>query len=219
MFGQSPAGLNSTGESDIRNYYDNIKQAQEKRLRFGVGKIYNALFRSVTGTPPPENFDFSFRPLWQLTDVEKSTICASISNSIKGLNDSGIIDRATALKELRTSAQITGVFQSIDNEQIKEAAEEPPPNPNEMQGVELPPEEKEDPTEKTKDSAYKLTDEYRELLSQLSKYDQDEVLAGLKVEREHFDTTEGNELVMMGIVRDHLMEDPQYYTKLQSAGI
>ena len=39
LFGQSPAGLNSTGESDIRMYYDNVKQEQERRLRVGVGML------------------------------------------------------------------------------------------------------------------------------------------------------------------------------------
>jgi phage-related protein (TIGR01555 family) len=33
LFGQSPAGLNATGESDIRNYYDFINSMQEDRLR------------------------------------------------------------------------------------------------------------------------------------------------------------------------------------------
>ncbi|MDR0067321.1 DUF1073 domain-containing protein, partial [Acinetobacter sp. 11520] len=33
LFGQSPAGLNATGESDLANYYDNINQQQEGRLR------------------------------------------------------------------------------------------------------------------------------------------------------------------------------------------
>jgi hypothetical protein len=30
MFGQSPVGMNSTGESDLRTYYDGIKKDQVK---------------------------------------------------------------------------------------------------------------------------------------------------------------------------------------------
>ena len=32
MLGQSPAGLNATGDSDTRNYYDKIKSEQEQSL-------------------------------------------------------------------------------------------------------------------------------------------------------------------------------------------
>lgn len=108
LFGQSPAGLNSTGESDIRNYYDNVKQQQERRLRTGVGKLYDALFRSELGKPPPETFDFDFKPLWQVSDTEKATISQNTTTAITSAYDSGLIDRATALKELRQSSHVTG---------------------------------------------------------------------------------------------------------------
>jgi len=131
LFGQSPAGLSSTGESDIRNYYDNVKQQQERRLRTGVGKVYSALYRSELGEAPPESFDFDFRPLWQLSDTEKGTIASQITTAIVGASDAGIIDRATALKELRQSSHITGVFSNVSDEDIKEAEDEPPPAPEE----------------------------------------------------------------------------------------
>ena len=136
LFGQSPAGLNSTGEADLRTYYDNVKQQQEKRLRYPLVKLFNALFRSVTGQEPPENFDFKFNPLWQTSDKEKSEIANNISNAISTASNAGIIDRATALKELRSSSTNTGIFQSVTDEDIKEAEEEPPPVMGEMLGPE-----------------------------------------------------------------------------------
>jgi len=129
LFGQSPAGLSSTGESDIRNYYDNVKQQQERRLRTGVGKVYDALFRSELGEPPPESFDFEFNPLWQVSDTDKATITTAITNAVVAASDAGIVDRATALKELRQSSHVTGVWSNVTDEDIKEAEEEPPPAP------------------------------------------------------------------------------------------
>ena len=143
LFGQSPAGLNSTGESDLRTYYDNVKQQQERRLRYGIAKVLGVLFRSVTGQEPPENFYFKFRPLWQVSDKEKSEIANTVSQAVATASNAGIIDRATALKELRNSAQVTGVFQSVTDEDIKEAEEEPPPVMGEMLGQE---EEKDEET-------------------------------------------------------------------------
>jgi len=132
LFGQSPAGLNATGESDIRNYYDNVKQQQERRLRTGVGKLYDVLFRSELGRPPPDSFDFEFCPLWQMSDTEKATIAQNLTTAIVGASDSGLVDRATALKELRQSSHITGVWSNVTDEDIKEAEEEPPPQPEGM---------------------------------------------------------------------------------------
>lgn len=134
LFGQSPAGLNSTGESDLRNYYDNVKQQQERKLRTGVGKIYDVLHRSLFGEPPPPSFDFDFRPLWQLSDTEKSSVAVNTTQAVTAAFDSGLVDRATALKELRQNSRITGVFSNITDEDIKEAEEEPPPTLGEAIG-------------------------------------------------------------------------------------
>lgn len=135
LFGQSPAGLSSTGESDIRNYYDNIKQRQESDLRTGVGLIYNVLHRSVLGQEPSESFDFEFSPLWQMSDKEKSEIAASVTTAVVGASDAGLIDRSTALKELRQSSHVTGIFSNVTDEDIKEAESEPPPMASEITGL------------------------------------------------------------------------------------
>ncbi len=132
LFGQSPAGLNSTGESDLRNYYDSIKQQQERKLRTAVEKIYDVLYRSTFGAAPPDNMVIEFNPLWQVSDTEKSTIANTVVDAVTKASDSGLIDRHTALKELRQSSTVTGVFSNITDEDIKEAENEPPPDFNEV---------------------------------------------------------------------------------------
>lgn len=128
LFGQSPAGF-SDGDANIRNYYDSVKRDQESQLRPGIGKVYNALFRSTFGKEPPENFDFVFRSLWQMSDTEKAEINSKNTTSITGAFDSGIIGRDVALKELRASSQTTGVWSNITDEMVTEAENEPPPVP------------------------------------------------------------------------------------------
>src|SRR5574343_580926 len=82
LFGQSPAGLNSSGESDIRTYYDGIKQQQERRLGVGIEKAYNLLHRSVTGDPPPEGWEVKFRSLWQMSDDQKADVTTKNTTAI-----------------------------------------------------------------------------------------------------------------------------------------
>lgn len=138
LFGQSPAGLNSTGESDIRNYYDNIKKDQTKRLRPGVGKMIDVLYRSMYGEAPPNGFGFDFCPLWQLSDGEKADIAVKVTTAVAGASDSGLIDRATALKELRQSSQVTGIWSNVTDEDIKAAEDEPPPSAAEVEEKDAP---------------------------------------------------------------------------------
>ena len=134
LFGMAPGGLNATGEGDLRNYYDSIKQQQERRLKLGVMKVYDALHRSVTGDEPPEGFDVKFRSLWQMSDSDKASITTSVTDAVCKASDSGIIDRATALKELRQASQVTGIFTNVTEDQITEAEDEPPPSFGETNG-------------------------------------------------------------------------------------
>lgn len=135
LFGQSPSGLNSTGESDLRMYYDNILAQQESRLREGVMRVLRVLHMSKFGQPAPENFDFDFVPLWQTSQKEKSDIAKTTAETITTAFEKGVIDQPTALKELKQSSEYTGVFSNITEQQITEAENEPPPAPVEGQPV------------------------------------------------------------------------------------
>jgi phage-related protein (TIGR01555 family) len=133
LFGQSPSGLNATGESDIRNYYDGIAARQEERLRRPLSLLFKVVHQSEFGRPVDEGFNFKFVPLWQLTETEKADIAAKTSTAVSGAFDSGIIGRATALKELRQSADVSGVFANIADDEISEAESEPPPTAGEVE--------------------------------------------------------------------------------------
>lgn len=73
FLGQSPAGLNSTGESDIRNYYDRIKSDQVDDLQPALEQLDDALIASALGKRP-EDVYYDWRSLWQLDDVQKADL-------------------------------------------------------------------------------------------------------------------------------------------------
>lgn len=158
IFGQSPAGMNSTGESDLRNYYDGVKSGiQEGRLRQPVTMLLDLTHRSLTGQPLPRGFGFKFKPLWQLTDTEKADISTKHVANVDALVAGNVIGVATALKELRQSSETTGFGSNITDEDI-EAAEAAPPAPG-FEGLGEPPEpgRGEDPNARQPD----LFNEYR----------------------------------------------------------
>lgn len=126
LFGQSPAGLNSTGESDIRNYYDQVAKDQDRQLRPGLFKVLNLVVRSELGIEQPRGLQFSFVPLWQLSDLEKATVGQQKTAAIIDAYTEGVIDRATALKELRKLSHVCGLWSHITDELIEEAENDPP---------------------------------------------------------------------------------------------
>ena len=135
LFGQSPAGLNSSGESDLRTFYDHIRQQQRRHLHGGVTTIYKLLAQS-NGIQLPPDFAIDFRSLWDLDDVQKAEVASKTGSTVQAAVDGGLIGRQTALKELRQSSRTTGVFTNITQETIEAADDEvAPPEPEGMEGL------------------------------------------------------------------------------------
>lgn len=120
LFGQSPAGLNSTGEADIRMYYDHINQRQNKDLLTGVTNVYQLMARSK-GIQLPPNFMVKFSPLWQLSDTEKAEVAGKVTEAVTKAKDSALVSDQTAMKELKSSSRVTGIFANITDEDIAKA--------------------------------------------------------------------------------------------------
>lgn len=127
LFGQAPAGLNATGESDLRMYYDGIRQRQVSEMQVPVTNIYRMLAASE-GIKLKDGFGTEFRPLWQLTDREKADIASVTTSCIQGAEESGLVDRPTALRELKQQSEVTGVWTNVTEEAIKQSELEPPPD-------------------------------------------------------------------------------------------
>ena len=130
LFGQSPAGLNSTGESDLRMYYDNISALQESTLRDGVWKILQVLYRSEFGEVPPNDLDFDFVPLWQMSAREQAEVAAIRTNAIIAAYSAGLLSEGIVLRELKQGADENGLFSNITDDDITDAdADSLPPAP------------------------------------------------------------------------------------------
>ncbi|WP_313740477.1 anti-CBASS protein Acb1 family protein [Pseudomonas sp.] len=87
LAGQSPAGMSSTGESDLRNYYDRIQAMQELDMRPALSVFDECLIRSALGKRDPK-VHYTWLPLWQPTAAEKSENGKRLADTIKTLGDS-----------------------------------------------------------------------------------------------------------------------------------
>jgi phage-related protein (TIGR01555 family) len=72
LMGRSPAGLTATGESDLRNYYDMISSKQDAQLRENLEYLDQIVAANIGLSS--ENLDFTFNPLWQMSELDQSTV-------------------------------------------------------------------------------------------------------------------------------------------------
>jgi phage-related protein (TIGR01555 family) len=132
LFGQSPTGLNSSGESDLRTYYDGIASQQERTLTDPILTVAKVIARSKKLDIDWSEADFEFRTLWQPTYSDRINTGATATSTIASAFADGIVDQATALRELRSISRETGLWGSITEEMIEQAEMAPPPAPEVM---------------------------------------------------------------------------------------
>jgi hypothetical protein len=130
LFGQAPTGLNSSGESDIRNYYDSLAAQWQRTLKVPMTNTYRAVAASMD-IELPKGFAIKMRPLWQMSDKEKVDIAGSVVDTVTKAKDAGLITDRCAMQELKQSSTITGIFTNITEDDIEAASDEiaPPPDP------------------------------------------------------------------------------------------
>ena len=77
LMGQSPAGLNATGESDIRWFYDTIRSSQKNIIEPALRYILRLMMLSKSGPTDgqvPDSWSISFPSLWQMTPIEQADV-------------------------------------------------------------------------------------------------------------------------------------------------
>jgi uncharacterized protein len=127
LLGQSPAGMNSTGESDIRNYYDKLASEQTVRLTPTISRLDEVLIRHVFGDRD-EDIHYDWNPLWQMDDVQKADISLKKAQAYKIDVDTGLIN-PDALRIGRENQLVEdGVYPGFDSA-LKDADKKGDPGP------------------------------------------------------------------------------------------
>ena len=77
LMGQAPAGLNATGESDIRSWYDEIAAERQRVLASRLARVGRLLCAAKDGPTRgivPESLTTEFPPLYQSTPSEQADL-------------------------------------------------------------------------------------------------------------------------------------------------
>ncbi|PSH68611.1 hypothetical protein CU102_12685 [Phyllobacterium brassicacearum] len=84
LLGQSPAGMNATGTSDMKNYHDRIQSIQELELMPAMSRLDECLIRSATGTRD-EAIYCEWAPLEQMSEKDKADIFKTKADAARAL--------------------------------------------------------------------------------------------------------------------------------------
>jgi phage-related protein (TIGR01555 family) len=113
LLGQSPAGLNATGESDLKNYYDSVGDGQKNVIQPRISRLDDVLIVSATGKRDPSIF-YIWTPLWQLDEVQKSDLFKKKAETYQ-LDASNWIGDPAVLQKAREQQLIDdGVYPNLE---------------------------------------------------------------------------------------------------------
>lgn len=80
LLGQSVSGLNSTGDNEVRDYYDTISVTQNNEITPALSRL-DELIKREAGSKA----DYEWRSLWQETNSEKAEIVSKLSSAVSSL--------------------------------------------------------------------------------------------------------------------------------------
>ncbi|MGO4641699.1 DUF1073 domain-containing protein [Mesorhizobium sp. 2RAF45] len=106
LLGQAPAGMNATGESDLRNYYDRLSAMQEVEMTPAMHRLDEALIRSALGSRPSDVY-YEWAPLWGMSEKEKADVFktkADAGRTLAGGNGQSPLIPIDALSEALINA-------------------------------------------------------------------------------------------------------------------
>jgi hypothetical protein len=143
LIGQAPQGMNATGDSDTRNYYDMLASDQ-KAMTAETAPLDTALIRSATGNRD-KSIHYTWNPLWQMTPAEKATRDKAVAETVEKYVGMGVVP-ADAMEEavqnlLVEHSVFPGLEEAIaasDMDAELSAPPEPVPGTDPTTGLPLP---------------------------------------------------------------------------------
>lgn len=97
LCGLSPQGLNATGDTEERMYYDRISGEQVAWLQPKLDGLDEMIIRSARGNSPRDVF-YTWNPLWQMTAKEAAEVAKTKAETVKVIKETGLQPLAALAK-------------------------------------------------------------------------------------------------------------------------
>ena len=112
FLGRSPGGLNSTGDNELRNYYDMIRSRQQTDLANTIKPLDDALKAHVGASD--DGVVYTWAPLWVPTPGEKADIEKKQAEIDTAYVNMGIFSDDLFAKAIRDKLIAEGTYPSLD---------------------------------------------------------------------------------------------------------
>jgi phage-related protein (TIGR01555 family) len=142
LLGQSPRGLQSTGDGEERDYRSMISARQDELLTPALDRIDQLLIPSALGSTPSDIY-WEYGPLTEENEKDAATIELQLSQALKGYSDMALFPE-TALSAIAKNRIVESGRWPGSEKAFEETANDPLPNemPNE---ADVPPIERTPP--------------------------------------------------------------------------
>lgn len=125
----SPDGMNATGASDFRNYYDRLVGNRTARIDPQMEKFDQVFLRSALGRFDDKIYR-SWKPLWQLSEVEQADLDVKKMTMFGSMLDKGLVHDHIIESVVHTTMIESATFPGAE-EAIEEAKTIPDPREEE----------------------------------------------------------------------------------------
>jgi phage-related protein (TIGR01555 family) len=110
---QSPAGMNSTGESDLRNYASLIAAKQDVMRRTSLKRLDELLLKHALGTIP-KTWWYEWVSIWEMSPKEAAETNKANSEADNSYANSGMIPTAALEKAVINRMVESGLYPGLD---------------------------------------------------------------------------------------------------------
>lgn len=118
LFGRSPAGMNSTGESDEKMYRQTLEQERSVHISPVLQRLLPIVCLSAIGIFP-EGAEFKYPPLIELSMLDKADIVDRQSQAIERLFQANLLSGDAVLESFRNSQLAIDMTSPITDEHIE----------------------------------------------------------------------------------------------------
>lgn len=112
LMGRSPAGMNSTGESDMSNWWDTVGDGQENETRPCLEQLDPFLLRSA-GVSKPDDIWWLWAPLRKPTEKEEAETFKLLMEAIGALIDGGMVPREALAQAVQNLIEERGYMPGL----------------------------------------------------------------------------------------------------------
>ncbi len=138
LMGQSPSGMNATGDSDFRWFYDRVKSEQTRKLSPKIRRLVKVMLATKAFNQTPDSITVKFPPLWTETPkaaAETRKIIADTDAVRIGTGE--LLPEEVALQRARVDGYEADIVLDDKSRAVRESAladelkriEEGPPEP------------------------------------------------------------------------------------------